>query len=206
VTSADHPPDPADPNPTYYDRHAQAYFERTRDLDLSHLYRPFLARLAPGARILDAGCGPGRDLRAFTERGYDAVGFDASASMVRLAREHAGAEVHHLRFQDVGWRAAFDGIWACASLLHVPAADLAEVLARLATALGPAGVLYLSFGLGSGEREANGRRFTLLDEERLDRLLAEVEALTPLEVWRSQDVRTGRGRGDWLNALLQRAP
>lgn len=198
------PADPADINGAYYDRHAQAYFERTRDLDVSHLYRPFLAQLAPGARILDAGCGPGRDLRAFRERGYDAVGIDASASMVRLARVHAGAEVHHQRFQDVAWREVFDGIWACASLLHVPRSELAEVLALLADALKPDGVLYASFGWGRGEREANGRRFTLLDSEQLDRLLVEVETLTPIALWPSQDVRTGRGPGDWLNALVRR--
>jgi 2-polyprenyl-3-methyl-5-hydroxy-6-metoxy-1,4-benzoquinol methylase len=83
-------------------------------------YRPFLALLKPGARILDAGCGSGRDLKAFSERGYQVVGLDASELMVRLAREHSDQQVHHLAFQEVTYKEEFDGIWACASLLHVP--------------------------------------------------------------------------------------
>jgi 2-polyprenyl-3-methyl-5-hydroxy-6-metoxy-1,4-benzoquinol methylase len=77
---------------------------------------------APGGRILDAGCGPGRDALAFAERGYELIAFDASTAMVRVARERVGSRivVHLMRFEDLNGQSEFDGIWACASLLHVP--------------------------------------------------------------------------------------
>jgi 2-polyprenyl-3-methyl-5-hydroxy-6-metoxy-1,4-benzoquinol methylase len=134
----------------YYDRNAVRFAADTADLDMSALYERFLQHLPPGGRILDAGCGVGRDALAFAERGYSVTAFDASAEMVRLARERVGsrAEVLHMRFEDVASQEEFDGIWACASLLHVPAADFPSVAARLAWALRPRGAWYMSFKLG----------------------------------------------------------
>jgi SAM-dependent methyltransferase len=164
-------------------------------------YRPFLALLEPGARILDAGCGSGRDLKAFSERGYQVVGLDASEAMVRLAREHTNQQVHHLAFQEVTWSQEFDGIWACASLLHVPWRELPEVLERLACALRSGGVLYVSFKHGHGEREHDGRRFTYLDEPRLRALLAEIPDLIVKEYWQSQSIQPKRVPEMWVNAI-----
>jgi SAM-dependent methyltransferase len=73
-----------DANRDFYDRNAQEFFERTKDLDMEQHYQPFHSLLEPGARILDAGCGSGRDLKAFSERGYQVVGLDSSEAMVRL--------------------------------------------------------------------------------------------------------------------------
>lgn len=93
----------------------------TGALNMSALHDRFLRHVPPGCRILDAGCGVGRDALAFAGPGYAVVAFDASAEMVRLTRERVAgqAEVLHMRFEDVAWREEFDGIWACASLLHV---------------------------------------------------------------------------------------
>ncbi|MBN2885897.1 MAG: class I SAM-dependent methyltransferase, partial [Chromatiaceae bacterium] len=115
----------------YYDTHATAFFAETVEVDMGALHARFLARLEPGARILDAGCGSGRDARAFRARGYAVTAFDASPTLAALASAHCGCAVEVLRFEDVSWRECFDGIWACASLLHVPLAGLPEVLRRL---------------------------------------------------------------------------
>jgi 2-polyprenyl-3-methyl-5-hydroxy-6-metoxy-1,4-benzoquinol methylase len=119
-----------DLNDDYYQQHADTFFDDTVEVDMTPLYGRFLPLLADGAAILDAGCGSGRDALAFAMLGYSVTAFDASPALVALAENHSGRAVHCLRFQDITWQAQFDGIWACASLLHVPTAELPEVMDR----------------------------------------------------------------------------
>lgn len=97
----------------------------------------------------------------------------------------------------------FDGIWCCASLLHVPAAELPDVMRRLADALKPGGVWYVSFKYGDGEREVDGRRFTDMDEVRLRRLVRVVAETEVIEVWITRDKRPLRDE-IWLNGVLRK--
>ncbi|RNE89723.1 bifunctional 2-polyprenyl-6-hydroxyphenol methylase/3-demethylubiquinol 3-O-methyltransferase UbiG [Marichromatium sp. AB31] len=187
----------------YYNTHASAFFAATHDVDMEPLYARFLAHVPPGGRLLDAGCGSGRDTRAFLERGYTVTAFDASPTLATLATAHCGIDVEIRRFQEIEWSATFDGIWACASLLHVSLTELPAALYRLARSLKPAGVLYASFKYGTGEHEHNGRRFTDLDEDRLATLVSETEELETVEVWTTADRRPGRESEYWLNALLR---
>lgn len=189
-------------NNDYYQQHAERFFTETVTVDMSALYQPFVAHLKPGARILDAGCGSGRDARAFHEMGYDVEAFDASAELVELARQHSGLPVEKKRFEDVTEVERYDGIWCCASLLHVPLAELPGVMARLARALKPDGVWYLSFKYGSGEREKDGRVFTDMDEIKLNYLIADLENIVLLDTWIAGDKRPDRQDEQWLNALL----
>lgn len=186
----------------YYTENAQAFFADTVAVSMDSLYARFLPHIPPGGYILDAGCGSGRDTLAFLQKGYHVTAFDASSTLATLAERHTGQPVQVLRFQDLAWRREFDGIWACASLLHVPAADLPEALGRLALALRLGGVLYASFKYGRGEREHGGRRFTDIDEAGLRALLAQVPGLTELETWVTEDLRPGRAAEPWLNTLL----
>jgi SAM-dependent methyltransferase len=192
-------------NTDYYQQHAGTFFADTVGVDMTPLYRRFLPLMPDRAEILDAGCGSGRDARAFADLGHRVTAFDASPALVALAESHLGRPVACLRLQDVAWRQAFDGVWACASLLHVPAAELADVVGRLCRALRPGGVLYASFKYGRGEREHHGRRFTDLDEAGLAELLRQVPGLAPVETWTTGDLRAGREEERWLNALLCRA-
>jgi len=193
-----------DVNIGYYQQNAGTFCADTVEVDMTPLYRRFLRLLPEQARILDAGCGSGRDARAFAELAHQVAAFDASSALTALAERHTGQPVHCLRFQDMTWRVAFDGIWACASLLHVPSAELPDVMGRLRAALRPGGILYASFKYGSGEREHNGRRFTDLDEPGLAGLLAQVSGLEPVETWTTGDLRPGRESERWLNTLLRR--
>ena len=186
----------------YYTENAQAFFADTVAVSMDSLYARFLPHIPPGGYILDAGCGSGRDTLAFLQKGYHVTAFDAAPTLAALAERHTGQPVQVLRFQDLAWRREFDGIWACASLLHVPAADLPEALGRLALALRLGGVLYASFKYGRGEREHGGRRFTDIDEAGLRALLAQVPGLTELETWVTEDLRPGRAAEPWLNTLL----
>ncbi|HID4043853.1 TPA: class I SAM-dependent methyltransferase [Pluralibacter gergoviae] len=188
----------------FYQHNAKSFFNATVNVDMTSLYRPFIARLPPQGRVLDAGCGSGRDSRAFKALGFEVTAFDASAEMVALATEYTGLPVQQRRFEDVSERECYDGIWSCASLLHVPASGLPAAMHRLADALKPGGVWYLSFKYGSGERVKEGRHFTDLDEEGLTGLLAAMPQLSALAVWQTRDKRPERDEV-WLNGLLQKS-
>ncbi len=186
----------------YYERNARSFCAATVALDLSPLYARFLPLLPAGGHILDVGCGSGRDARAFLAQGYTVTAFDASPALAQQATAYCGIPVQVLRVQEVPWVACFDGIWACASLLHVPMRELPEVLGRLTVALKPGGVLYLSFKYGHGERHREGRHFTNLDEAGLLTLLDAVPGLLLRELWITADQRPDRHGEQWLNAVV----
>jgi SAM-dependent methyltransferase len=194
--------DPVADTLAWYKAHAEDFAARTCRLDLGLLYDRFLHYLGPGGRILDAGCGPGRDTAALIARGYEVVAFDATEEMVRLARSRIGhgAQIHRMRFEDVAWTAEFDGIWACGSLLHVPLASFAGIVSTLAGALRPSGAFYMSFKLGDGERISGGRLFLDFTPESLRRSLQTVP-LALVETWLSDDVRPKRQGERWVNAI-----
>ncbi|WP_303903442.1 class I SAM-dependent methyltransferase [Thiohalomonas denitrificans] len=188
----------------YYEQHATSFFRDTVAVEMAPLHGPFLKHLPANGHILDAGCGSGRDARAVLELGYRVTAFDSAPTLAALATEHLGQSVQVLRFEELSWHDKFDGIWACASLLHVPRRELPNVFQRLANALKPGGVLYCSFKYGTGEREAGGRRFTDLDEAGLRQLLPETGGLTLIEMWQTGDQRPDRRDERWLNALLRK--
>jgi 2-polyprenyl-3-methyl-5-hydroxy-6-metoxy-1,4-benzoquinol methylase len=186
----------------YYDTHEREFDDGTADLDMSALYGPFLKHVRAGGRILDAGCGGGRDSKNFIAMGFAVTAFDASDAMCRLASRRAGIHVQRLRFQDVAWQNQFDGIWACASLLHVPEAELPTVLRRLAIALAPGGALFASFKRGLGERlAADGRRFTDQTSDSVAALINGHTGLKLVRVWETADVRPDRADQHWVNLI-----
>ena len=129
--------------------------------------------------------------------------FDASPALAALASVHCGLPVPVLRLEEIDWQARFDGIWACASLLHLTLPELPDVLRRLAVALKPGGVLFTSFKYGQGEREHGGRRFSDLDEAGLAALLQAVPCFTVLKTWITLDQRPERADDCWFNTLLK---
>ena len=119
---------------------------------------PFLDRLAPGARILELGCGAGRDAARMVERRFTCEATDGTPAMVRKARERFGLDARVLLFEDLDAEAAYDAVWAHASLLHVARADLSRVLGAIHRALRPGGWHFASFKLGTEEgRDLLGR-------------------------------------------------
>ena len=190
----------------HYRTQAQAYFDTTHAVDMSALYQRFLPHVPKGGSILDAGCGSGRDALAFTRMGFEVEAFDASPELAALACAHTGLNVQVMRFEQVAWEAHFDGIWACASLLHVPAAEQALCLSRLVQALKPGGVLYASYKLGADETvDAHGRPFTHATVERVTHWLHAAPLSRVLQLWQSTDQRPGVTQA-WLNVLIQRSP
>ncbi|MBP7402908.1 MAG: class I SAM-dependent methyltransferase [Clostridia bacterium] len=203
-----------DDNVRYYDEQAARFVRETLAVDLSASYAPFVRGLPAGGRVLDAGCGSGRDTAAFLRMGYRVTAFDASAGMVEAAArmvaalgEEEQSRARVIRATFVGFPppdAPFNGIWACASLLHVRRAELSGVVGRLAGMLAPGGVFYASFKYGTQEGERNGRYFNDYDENTFRRFLDALPSLKPLELAVTHDARPGRENELWLNAYLRK--
>ena len=138
----------------HYNQHAESYWQGTQDHDVSQNYAAFLKPLPQtGALdILDFGCGPGRDVYYFKSLGHRVTGLDGSAEFCRMARTYSGCQILQQNFLSLDLPAhGFDGIFANASLFHVPSRELPRVLAELHAALKPAGILFISNPRGEGE-------------------------------------------------------
>jgi SAM-dependent methyltransferase len=146
----------------HYDQRAEDFWQGTRDHDVSQNMAALLKHIQgkPPFTILDFGCGPGRDLKAFTGLGHVAVGLEGSARFAAMAREYSGCEVLEQDFLALGLPAArFDGVYANASLFHVPGSELPRVLGELHAALQPGGVLFSSNPRGANEEGWNRGRY-----------------------------------------------
>ena len=186
----------------YYNAHAQDFVQGTVAVDFHTTQDKFLAQLEKDASILDFGCDSGRDTKYFLEHGFAVEATDGSAELCKLASEYTGISVKQLLFDELEAVEKYDGIWACASILHLAWDELVAVLQKMVRAVKAGGVIYTSFKYGQFTGERNGRFFTDLDEEGLARLLKEVGGLEVKELWITGDVRPCRGEEKWLNVLL----
>ncbi|MBO5519773.1 MAG: methyltransferase domain-containing protein, partial [Candidatus Methanomethylophilus sp.] len=126
----------------FYETNAEAYAAESLTHDVLDIRGRFIARLPKGARILDLGCGSGRDSFAFSRLGFETVPVDGSENMCREAERYTGLPVRHVRFSELDYQEEFDGVWACASLLHVPSAELPHVLNMVRQALRIGGIFF----------------------------------------------------------------
>lgn len=190
-------------HPNYYNQHANEFVAATFSVDMNSLYQPFLTHLPNQAHILDVGCGSGRDALAFQNLGHRVKAIDDSEALVKQATALTGIPVVQQSFYDFDEVAVYDGIWACASLLHCQRSRLPEVVQSLIQALKPGGVLYMSFKYGSQDREKDGRVFTDLNEQQAAELLNLCSGIALLQQWLSLDQRPDRTE-KWLNLLWKK--
>jgi SAM-dependent methyltransferase len=189
-----------DNNVEYYNKNADSFFTGSVNADMAEDREAFLAYVPDGGKILDAGCGSGRDSKAFLDAGYDVVAFDASREMRIRASEYIGREVLDLRFEDISFEKEFDGIWASASLLHVPVEELPEVMGRMRKALKPGGVMYASFKYGEGTKVRGERLFSDFNEKSVVPLFenAGFEIVSNMV---GPDSRPGRETEYWVSVI-----
>jgi SAM-dependent methyltransferase len=159
------PPKPLSPaidaTRLYYTEHSKEYISRTRGFDLSGTWQLGLKYFSPESRILDLGCGSGRDMRFFGQRGYLAIGLDFSAPLAASARRFSEQEVVVGSFRRLPFKNnSFDGIWSIASLLHIPRTIISDVLIEIHRVLRPGGIFISSIKLGSGQhQDQDGKLF-----------------------------------------------
>ena len=192
----------------YYDAHAEEYAAATIDLDVSKRIARFARMLPRGARILDAGCGAGRDLVGLGAAGLAPVGLDASARLATIARRVSGMPVSVGDILDTPFEPrSFDGIWAMASLLHLERRETTAAVRALAGLLVPGGLLFASVKRGEGQvRDDAGRWFTLHDEAGWERHLqsAGLDVIEIIGEPPASDGSVGAVRPGWISSLARR--
>ena len=187
----------------YYNKHAGQFVESTVSVDLSMTQDLFLSLIPKQGRVLDFGCGSGRDSRYFLDHGFETEALDGSQAMVEAARRLTGLPVRQMLFQDLNEKDRYDGIWACSSILHLPRTELKEVLEKMAEALHTGGVIYTSFKYSNFEGMRNERYFTDFTEQSFREFMT-VQSLSIEKEWITGDARPGRGDEKWLNLILRK--
>ncbi len=186
----------------YYEKHYRSYFESTIKIDPTLFLSPLNNKLLPGMRVLDLGCGAGRDLKWFADRGMQVVGFEYSRSLARLARIFSGSEVIEGDFFTYDFSShSFDAIVSIGSLVHVKRASLPAVLQSICHALVDGGLMLVTLKEGVGTSElADGRTFTLWRENDI----VDIFSCCTLEVIDfSRQVSNIRSNDIWLGYVLK---
>ena len=186
----------------YYEENTKPFVESTLLVDMGGLYCEFLPYIPAGGHILDLGCGSGRDSRVFLDGDFLVTALDGSPALCKVAEQLIGQPVLCMDFLDISFEQEFDGVWACASLLHLASEQIPTVLNKIARALKSGGVLYLSFKKGCFEGFRGGRYYTDLTEEAFDEMIAGVRALSIIKTWTTVDARPDV-HNEWLNAILR---
>lgn len=192
-----------DQNLKYYDQHADEYTLKTSKIDMSTIRKEFMAFLPVGATILDAGCGPGWDSLSFLEHGYNIEAFDASESMVNIAKKNTGISVRKMFFQEMDYENIFDGVWANASLLHIEEGELIPVFKKISTSLKQGGHFFASFKYGQGTLYDGERWFTMMTEIEITEIIKSLPEFRLIHLWKSIDVGK-RKNLEWLNIIIQK--
>lgn len=188
----------------YYDDNAQSYIDQTFNIDLTFLADKFLDLIVGQGNILDLGCGSGRDAFYFNKLGYNVYGVDGSAAMVNHVKSFLGDRVTQATYESYECDLTFDGIWACASLIHVPEKDMLKIIRKYTRALNRNGIFYMSFKKRKKNYKDEGRNFTCYDEQRLLKVLLQVEGLKVLEIFETVDIREGHDGEPWINVLCRK--
>ncbi len=188
----------------FYDNNAADFVSGTLYADVTYIQDRFLALLPKGAIILDFGCGSGRDTKYFLEKGFRAEGVDGSKELCRIASETTGTTVRQMMFNELDEVDAYDGIWACASILHLPKTELKDVLMKMVRATKSGGYMYVSFRHGDFEGYINERYFTYFMEETFDEFISDIGEIKIEDKWVSEDVRPDRREMKWLNLILRK--
>ena len=187
----------------YYNKNADNFVANTISVDFKSIQDRFLDKLQ-GKRILDFGCGSGRDTKYFLEKGYEVDAVDGSEELCKAASKYTGIQVRQMLFQELVELNRYDGIWACSSILHLSKDELRIVFPKMLDALCSNGIIYTSFKYGEFEGERNGRFFTDFTIETFSEFISDIDNIKMEEDWITGDVRPGRGEEKWLNLILRK--
>ena len=188
----------------FYNKNAENYCSKTIGIDLTQIYEKFLKYIPKQGAILDLGCGSGRDSLNFLNNGFDVTSMDASIEMVKLSSKLINQKTIHRKIEDIDFKDKFDGIWACASLLHINKNATVDVYNKLLSALKIEGILYASYKYGTNTIVKEGRYFNNYDENSFSEMIKNIKSLELIEFWTTLDLRQEGNNQKWLNILLKR--
>lgn len=188
----------------FYNKNAESFFSQTVEADMGMLYKKFLDRLpAKKGKILDLGCGSGRDSKFFKDMGFEIVAMDLSEELGKKASEYIGQEVIVKDMRELDFEDEFIGVWACASILHLPIEDIGIVLEKIFKSLKNGGVFYSSFKYGERDYTKDGREFTCFTKERVFKCFPQYKDRV-VEIFQTSDVRAGREDEKWFNIFFEK--
>ncbi|MDY4973466.1 MAG: class I SAM-dependent methyltransferase [Erysipelotrichaceae bacterium] len=188
----------------YYNENVDKFVNDTQNVVFCATQDLFLSYLNEGDSILDFGCGSGRDTKYFLSKGYKVDATDGSEEICKVASDYIGINVKCLLFNELDEIDKYDGIWACASILHLDKDDLIDVFHRIARALKDNGILYTSFKYSEFEGMRNGRYFTDFTIESFNEFQTNIPEFIIEKKWITSDVRNGREDEKWLNLIMRK--
>ena len=189
----------------YYNKNSEEYFNSTLNVDMTNTYKEFLKLVPEGGKILDLGCGSGRDSMNFIKLGYEVTAVDGSKELAKRASVLLGKEVIVSTFEELELKEKFHGIWACASLLHIKREDLKTVLNNLYNNLEDNGVFYMSFKYGEKEYvDDKNRYFNCFTDESIISFINENTKYNILGLYITEDKLGRVNEVKWLNLICNK--
>ena len=189
----------------YYNKNSEEYFNSTLNVDMTNTYKEFLKLVPEGGKILDLGCGSGRDSMNFMKLGYEVTAVDGAKELAKKASVLLGNEVIVSTFEELELKEKFHGIWACASLLHIKREDLKTVLNNLYNNLEDNGVFYMSFKYGEKEYvDDKNRYFNCFTDESIISFINENTKYNILGLYITEDKLGRVNEVKWVNLICNR--
>lgn len=187
----------------YYESNAERYAAETISADMSEQYQRFLPLLKKGAKILDVGSGSGRDACYFQKQGYQVTALEPSKNLCREIRKVFSGEIVCSEVQNYRPTERYDGIWACASLIHLKEEEVLHFFEKIDLYLEDSGIIYVSGknGISTGEVE-DGRFFLEFTEQLVEKILTVNKQLKLEQLWYTEDVNSRKGFR-WLNVIFR---
>lgn len=186
-------------NIEFYNNNAKWYEQNISNVNITPQLELFLDKIPRGGKILDAGCGTGRDTLEMLKRGYAVSAFDGSTELAKIASDYAGIDVIVDTFENVKLpNDYYDGIWCMASLLHVHRNNMVDVMNKLYNSLRHGGHMYCSYKSRNDDFEKGGRQFTCYNIETINDVVNKTNFIIECG-WENTDERDS-----WLNVILKK--
>lgn len=188
----------------YYNENSESFFNETLKVDMTYIYQKFLENLTKkSGKILDLGCGSGRDSKYFKSLGFQVISIDVSEELAKKASKYIEQDVIIGDMRDIVYEDEFIGVWACASILHLELKDIEIVFRKIFKSLKKDGIFYTSFKYGDESYIKNGRKFINFTEEKFFNLFPQYRG-NCVEIFKTFDVREGRENESWFNIILKK--